>query len=109
MHAAVFTTESEHSYLSDPDYVAAWRALSAWVAGGAKLTPETVADGGVPGEAEFGAGCFVDPRSCPVATRAGSTRGGEGLAAGHRARDGEVGAAGVRRDGAASWSRYPLT
>jgi hypothetical protein len=39
----LFTDDSEHSYLSDAQYVTAMRALLAWAAGGAKPTPVSLA------------------------------------------------------------------
>jgi alpha-beta hydrolase superfamily lysophospholipase len=39
----LFTDDSEHSYLSDAQYVTAMRALLAWVDGGAKPTPASIA------------------------------------------------------------------
>lgn len=65
LHAAVFTTESEHSYLQDPEYVAAMRALSAWTAGGERPTPDAVAAGCVAAQAEFTGDCLVDPAFVP--------------------------------------------
>ncbi len=39
----LFTDDSEHSYLSDAQYVTAMRALLTWAAGGAKPTPTSIA------------------------------------------------------------------
>jgi len=40
----VFTVESEHSYLSDPEYTAAFTSLMDWVDQGLKPTPQKIAD-----------------------------------------------------------------
>jgi hypothetical protein len=40
----VFSDESEHSYLSDPEYTAAFTSLMNWVERGIKPTPQSVAD-----------------------------------------------------------------
>ena len=39
----LFTQDSEHSYLSDAQYVSAMRALLAWVERGTVPTPKSVA------------------------------------------------------------------
>jgi len=52
-----FTDESEHSYLSDPEYPALMAALLDWAGGGAKPTPQSIAARCKSFEPGFGAGC----------------------------------------------------
>jgi hypothetical protein len=67
----VFTDDRDHSYWSDPIYVALMQALLAWVEGGAKPTPQTVAQLCAAAEARFGPGCRVraDYRPAPLDAR----------------------------------------
>jgi hypothetical protein len=70
-----FSDESEHSYLSDPEYPALFSALMDWVDKGEKPTPEKVARLCAGFEAGFGesgkSGCRfkTDYRSPPLETR----------------------------------------
>lgn len=70
-----FSNESEHSYLSDPQYPALFAALLDWVDKGEKPTPETVARRCAGFEAGFGEGgkqrCRFDTayRSPPLESR----------------------------------------
>ncbi len=63
----VFADEHEHSYLSSPEYVAAFAALLAWIDAGDKPTPQSVLDGCRkridPGE---GQGCHIVPSYRPA-------------------------------------------
>jgi len=63
----VFTDEHEHSYWSDPIYVALMQALLQWVDGGEKPTPQTVAQRCAAAESRFGTGCRVLPDYRPAA------------------------------------------
>lgn len=64
----VFTQDSEHSYLSDAQYVSAMRALLAWVERGTIPTPETVAASCARVEPIFDPvkGCRVVPTYTPA-------------------------------------------
>jgi hypothetical protein len=66
-----FTDESEHSYLSNPEYPALVSALLDWAGGGAKPTPQSIASSCKAFEARFGPGCrFVpDYRPAPLDAR----------------------------------------
>ncbi len=66
-----FTTDSSHSYLSDPVYPTLLAALSAWARGGAKPTPTQIAQQCEAMQARFGPGCRFQPdyRPRPLATR----------------------------------------
>jgi hypothetical protein len=66
-----FTADSEHSYLSDVQYLAAIDALLAWARRGEKPTPASVADRCKALEATAGAGCRFQPayRPAPLAER----------------------------------------
>lgn len=69
----VFTDDSEHSYLSDAQYVAAIGALLDWTRGGTKPTPESVAERCKAVDAGFdpAKGCRVLPeyRSAELSAR----------------------------------------
>jgi hypothetical protein len=62
-----FTTDSDHSYLSDASYVAALDALLAWVEQGRKPTPATVAEGCIAAQARFPSSCGFLPGYRPAA------------------------------------------
>jgi hypothetical protein len=65
-----FTTEGEHSYLSDPEYPALLEALLAWVERGDKPTARSVEARCLRAEAPFGKGCrFVDYIPGPLESR----------------------------------------
>lgn len=67
----VFTADHEHSYLSDPQYLAAAEALIGWARGAAKPTPEQVAQRCAALEASAGPGCRIRPdyRPAPLSAR----------------------------------------
>ena len=67
----VFTDESEHSYLSDPEYPALLASLLAWADGGDKPTPQSVAAKCKAMEGPFGPGCrlVVDFKPAPLDAR----------------------------------------
>lgn len=67
----VFTADHEHSYLSDPQYLAAAEALIGWARGAAKPTPEQVALRCAALEASAGPGCRIRPdyRPAPLSAR----------------------------------------
>lgn len=56
-----FTAKGTHSYISDPTYPALLTALLAWVDGGEKPTPASVAARCRGAEAVFGPGCSFEP------------------------------------------------
>lgn len=60
-----FTADSEHSYLSDVQYLAATEALLAWAQRGDKPTPASVAARCKALEASVGAGCRFRPEYTP--------------------------------------------
>lgn len=60
-----YTSDAEHSYLSDVQYVAATDALVAWARGGTKPTPQAVAERCKTLEARWGAGCRYRPDYTP--------------------------------------------
>jgi hypothetical protein len=62
----VFTTEAEHSSLSNSGYAAAMDALAAWTETGAKPTPAGVAAACAGFDATYRTGCFVDPSFTPA-------------------------------------------
>lgn len=72
----VYTDESEHSYLSDPEYPAMMAALLAWVERGEKPTPQSVAERCRSFEATFGPGCkfLPDYRPAPLEARVPARR-----------------------------------
>ncbi|MES2948722.1 MAG: hypothetical protein V4858_09290 [Pseudomonadota bacterium] len=57
----VFSDESEHSYLSDPEYPAALAALLDWIDQGNKPTPQKVADLCEQYRSIFAGKCHVQP------------------------------------------------
>lgn len=67
----VFTDDRDHSYWSDPIYVALMQALLHWLDNGEKPTPQTVAQRCASAEARFGPGCRVNPgyRPAPLEAR----------------------------------------
>ena len=65
-----FSRESEHSYLSDPEYPALFAALMDWVDNGRKPTPAGIAASCAGFEAPFGKGCHFDPAYVPRALEA---------------------------------------
>jgi alpha-beta hydrolase superfamily lysophospholipase len=66
-----FSDESEHSYLSDPQYPALFTALLNWIDRNDKPTPQTVATLCKGYEAAYGDTCKLLPdyRSAPLASR----------------------------------------
>jgi hypothetical protein len=56
----VFTTESEHSYWSDPEYPALFAALQAWVEMGAKPAAQSISEACKRLEATHSGGCHFD-------------------------------------------------
>jgi hypothetical protein len=62
-----YTSDREHSYLSDPTYAALMQALSAWVTDGTKPTPEGIAAGCEKARAVLGATCRFEPGYRPAA------------------------------------------
>jgi hypothetical protein len=60
-----FTSDNEHSYLTDPLYPALMEVLLHWVDTGEKPTPQTVADTCTRHQTHFGAGCHVLPQYQP--------------------------------------------
>jgi hypothetical protein len=66
-----YTTDKEHSYLSDVQYVAATEALVAWAQRGDKPTPEAIAARCKALESAWGAECRYRPdyRPAPLAQR----------------------------------------
>jgi hypothetical protein len=66
----VYSDHSEHSYLSDPTYVALFEALLKCVEKGQKPTPASVAAGCQRAEAAFGAGCRIRPDYQPATLEA---------------------------------------
>jgi hypothetical protein len=67
----VFSDDHEHSYWSDPIYVALMQALLQWVDAGDKPTPHSVAQRCAAAEARFGPGCRVqaDYQPAPLESR----------------------------------------
>jgi hypothetical protein len=62
----VFVDERNHSYWSDPVYVALMQALLQWVDAGEKPTPQAVAQRCAAAESRFGTGCRVLPDYYPA-------------------------------------------
>ena len=60
-----FTSDAEHSYLTDPAYPTLMAALLDWEGGGAKPTPAAIAERCRTMEARFGAGCRFLPDYVP--------------------------------------------
>jgi alpha-beta hydrolase superfamily lysophospholipase len=56
-----FTDEHEHSYLSDPEYVALMQSLLFWVVTGEKPTPEDIARHCTTLEPDYAGGCHFVP------------------------------------------------
>lgn len=73
-----FTTESEHSALSDSEYANALSALAAWTRTGRKPTPRSVAASCAAFDRTYGTGCFLSPEYRPgsYASRVGPRPGG---------------------------------
>ncbi|WP_439587627.1 alpha/beta hydrolase family protein [Hydrogenophaga sp.] len=71
MLVQTFSDESEHSYLSDPQYPALFTALLNWIDKNDKPTPQTVAALCKGYEAAYGDTCKLLPdyRSAPLASR----------------------------------------
>lgn len=75
-----FTTEDEHSSLSDSEYAAAIGSLRTWVDKGQRPSPSSVAAACATKDVVHGEGCFIDPDYRPesyfdrVRPRPGSTR-----------------------------------
>ena len=67
----VFSDHREHSYLSDPTYVALFDALVRWAEDGDKPTPAGIADRCRRFEPQFGQGCRIVPdyRPAPLSAR----------------------------------------
>lgn len=72
----VFSDESEHSYLSDPQYPALLTALMDWVDNGTRPTPQKVAGLCESYRATYGSTCHVQPdyQSAPLAQRVAPRR-----------------------------------
>ena len=66
-----FTSDSTHSYLTDPAYPALMASLLAWVERGVKPSPEEIAQRCLAFEAEFGKACRFLPgyRPAPYESR----------------------------------------
>ncbi len=62
----VFSDESTHSYLSDPEYPAALAALLDWVEQGNKPTPQRIADLCEQYRSIFGDECHIQPSYQPA-------------------------------------------
>ena len=60
-----FTDDREHSYLAEPVYPTLIAALLAWADGGAKPTPQAIADACKAKEAQYGPGCRFLPSYQP--------------------------------------------
>jgi hypothetical protein len=73
-----FTTESEHSALSDSEHASALRALATWERTGRKPTPASIAQTCPAADAEYAKGCFFAPdhRPAPYAARVYPRPGG---------------------------------
>ena len=56
-----FTTEDEHSSLSDSEYAAAIGSLRDWVEAGERPSPSSMASACADEDAVHGEGCFIDP------------------------------------------------
>jgi len=61
-----YTDEHAHSYLADPEYVAAMGALLDWIDHGDKPTPASVAARCRAAEPAFGGGCALRPDYVPA-------------------------------------------
>jgi hypothetical protein len=62
----VFSEESEHSYLSDPEYPALFTALLDWIDQGKKPTPQKVADLCESYRPTYGSHCHLRPAYQPA-------------------------------------------
>ncbi|MYQ67808.1 MULTISPECIES: hypothetical protein [Streptomyces] len=73
-----FTTEAEHSALSDAEYANSLAALDDWVRTGHRPTARSVASSCPVFDREYGTGCFYDPgyRPAPFAARVRPRPGG---------------------------------
>jgi len=73
-----FTTETEHSALSDSEYASALKALATWERTGRKPTPASVAAACPANDAKYGKGCFFNPTYTPksYASRVNARPGG---------------------------------
>ncbi|MFD5743342.1 hypothetical protein ACFXJM_13640 [Streptomyces massasporeus] len=73
-----FTDEHEHSGLSASEYANSISALDAWVRGGKKPTPASIAASCPAFDASYGTGCFYKPAftPAPYATRVNPRPGG---------------------------------
>lgn len=60
-----FTSEAEHSSLSNTEYAAAIASLAGWADGGAKPSPASIAATCPTYDARYGAGCFFEPSYTP--------------------------------------------
>ena len=61
------STAVSHSYISDPTYPTLIAALVDWIEKGAKPTPQSVAAACPSFEAQYGAGCTIQPNFVPSA------------------------------------------
>ena len=61
-----FTDEASHSALSPPEYVAVFEALMAWIDGGTKPEPRSVAALCEAARARYDAACFFDEDYAPT-------------------------------------------
>ncbi|WP_373413169.1 hypothetical protein [Streptomyces sp. NRRL B-24085] len=73
-----FTTEHEHSELSNAEYANSIAALATWVRTGKKPTPRSVAASCALYDRAYGTGCLYDPdfRPLPYASRVAPRPGG---------------------------------
>jgi hypothetical protein len=73
-----FTTESEHSELSNSEYANSLAALDTWVRSGHRPTPHSIARSCGTFDSTYGDGCFYDPafRPAPYATQIRPRPGG---------------------------------
>lgn len=77
----VFTTENDHSKLSDAEYAAVFDAMRLWITEGSKPAPAQIAAACEKWSARFSGGCHFDTRFQPpalntrVAPRDGKTAG----------------------------------
>jgi hypothetical protein len=61
-----FTTETEHSALSDSEYAGALQALVVWERTGRKPTASSVAAACPKNDKKYATGCFFDPEYTPA-------------------------------------------
>ncbi|MET1076327.1 MAG: hypothetical protein ABWY11_27035, partial [Umezawaea sp.] len=73
-----FTTEAEHSALSDSEYASAIQALATWERTGRKPTPSSIAATCPANNTRYGTGCYFAPTytPAPYASRVNPRPGG---------------------------------